>query len=389
MNRVTALRRIMVPSRTIARYMVKMHLSRFLGILIGLTAVLQLLDLLAQSDDILAAEGATISSILSYVSLRIPQLVSQFTPFVALLATLLTLGTLNQHSEIIIMKAMGLSAHRILLPLGIASFFIAIAHFTFNETVVVRANADLEYWADNDYAVDLPPSPGQTGRVWLTEGTTLILVEAVSRIRNRVILDKVSLFERDSNGKLQAMVRADFAWHQDGNWTLHEVRRFDSDSHELGIMASQPWSIPTSPERFLALTVRPDHVPFSKLYQSIQQLKHEGLPTDRLQTSFLHKFAGPASTLLMPLLAALAAFGIHRGGNLFMRLVIGMALGFSFFVADNFMLAMGKFGVAPPLLSSWAPFFLFLFVGYAVIFNTEEGRKQIKRPDTIDSVTTS
>jgi lipopolysaccharide export system permease protein len=91
--------------------------------------------------------------------------------------------------------------------------------------------------------------------------------------------------------------------------------------------------------------------------------------------SFLQKFAAPASSLLMPLLAAVAAFGVTRAGNLIIRLVFGMALGFSFFVADNFMLAMGEFGVAPPLLAAWSPFLLFLLVGYAVLFNTEEGRK--------------
>jgi lipopolysaccharide export system permease protein len=55
-----------------------------------------------------------------------------------------------------------------------------------------------------------------------------------------------------------------------------------------------------------------------------------------------------------------------------------MALGFSFFVADNFMLAMGEFGVAPPFLAAWAPFCLFLLLGYTVIFYTEEGRPKLK-----------
>ncbi len=363
-----------MPSRTLARYMVRMHLGRFFGILLGLTAVLQMLDLLATADDIMAADGANWVSLVSYVSMRAPQLISQFVPFTALLATLLTLATLNQHSEVVVMKASGLSAHRILLPLGIASFIIAVTHFAFNETVVVNANADLEYWQDNGYAVDLPPNAGPTGRVWIKEGKTIVLVEAVSQIRNKVVLDKVSLYERDQRGKLEAMVHADFAWYQDGRWTLHEVRRFDAGTHEVTIHPSQAWDLETRPERFQALTVKPDHVSFPKLWSSMQELKKDGLPTDRLMASFLQKVAGPASSLLMPLLAAVAAFGVHRAGNLVIRVVFGMALGFSFFVADNFMLAMGEFGVAPPFLAAWAPFFLFLVVGYAVIFNSEEGR---------------
>jgi len=379
MEMFRALRRMLIPSRTLARYMVRMQLGRFFGILIGLTAILQLLVLMAVSDEIMAADGASWVSLVSFVSMRAPQLISQFTPFAALLASLLTLATLNQHSEVVIMKASGLSAHRILLPLGIASGIIGAAHFAFNETVVVKANAELEYWEAHDYAVDLPPNEGLAGRVWLKEGNTIVLVEAVSRIRNRVVLDKVSLFERDNVGRLTGMVRADFGWYQDGQWTLHEVRRFDTKSHALSIEPTQIWDIPTRPERFLALTVKPDHVSFTGLWLSMAELEKDGLPTDRLMASFLHKIAGPASTFLMPLLAAVAAFGVTRAGNLAIRVVFGMALGFSFFVADNFMRAMGEFGVAPPFLAAWAPFLLFLLLGYSVIFYTEEGRPQVKK----------
>jgi lipopolysaccharide export system permease protein len=52
--------------------------------------------------------------------------------------------------------------------------------------------------------------------------------------------------------------------------------------------------------------------------------------------------------------------------------VIGMALGFTYFVADNFALAMGNLGAYPPLLAAWSPFFLFLLIGEAVLIRTEE-----------------
>jgi len=368
-----------MPSRTLALYMVKMYLGRFLGILIGLTAVLQFLDLLATSDVIMKADGATWTSLASYVGLRAPQLISQFAPFAALIATLLTLATLNQHSEVVIMKACGLSSHKILLPMGMASLLIGGAHFAFNETIVVKGTAELEYWAENDYAVDLPPNAALAGRVWIKEENNIILAEAVSSLGERLVLDKVFIFERDDERKLQAMVRADFAWYQDNEWTLHEVRRFDATSHKLTVFPTQNWDIQTRPERFLALTVKPNHVSFITLWNSIQKLKQEGLPTDRPMSSFMQKFAAPASTLLMPLLAAVAAFGVHRAGSLAIRLVFGMALGFSFFVADNFMLAMGEFGVAPPFLAAWAPFILFLLLGYSVIFQTEEGSSPRQR----------
>jgi len=368
------------PTRTLGAYSIKMLLVRFFGILVGLSVVLQMLDLLAQSDAIMAADGATSDSIIRYISLRLPQLVSQFAPFVMLLATLLTLASLNQSSEIVIMKAIGMSAHRILLPLGIAAGLIAGMHFIFNEAVVVKANAELDYWADQEFAIGLPPAPAVAGRVWIKEGQHFVRIESVAVEAEKVILDDIAVFERSENGVFQALLRADFAWYMQGRWTLYNVRQFDVVSHELTSTPSMDWPISTPPERFLALTVNPKHANFIDLRRSIKKLKEEGLPTARLEASYYQKFAGPAAALLMPLLAAIAAFGVQRAGTLFVRLITGLALGFTYFVADNFMLAMGEFGVAPPFLAAWAPFFLFLLVGYAVLFNTEEGNVGRRSP---------
>lgn len=379
------LRRFAVPSRTLGRYMVRLYLTRFLGLLIGLTAILQILDLLAQGDDILNAEGASWYHVLSYVFLRLPQLLSQFTPFTALLAALLTLATLNQNSEITVMKAMGMSAHRILLPLGLACFVIALAHFYFNEYVLVRTNAQLEWWQENDYAANLPPAPVSNGKVWLKEGSELIFISKISRLElgnttgQSTVLDGISIYEVTSNSRLSELARADFAVYQAGDWFLHGVRRFDTTTHQVVTTDIEEWKINLTPERLSLLKIKPAHTRFDTLYAAIRKLDDEGLPTAKLMTSFLQKFAGPASSILMPLLAAIAAFGISRRGTLMLRIIAGMALGFSFFVADNFMLAMGEFGVAPPLLAAWAPFFLFMILGYAVIFTTEEGSGRARR----------
>ena len=74
----------------------------------------------------------------------------------------------------------------------------------------------------------------------------------------------------------------------------------------------------------------------------------------------------------MPLLGSVAAFGLARSGQLFVRAIIGMGLGFAYFVVDNAALAMGSFGGYPPLLAAWAPFLLFLLVGETVLIRTEE-----------------
>lgn len=364
--------RIFLPSQSLGRYIARLYMIRFAGLLLGIVAVLQMLDLLAASDAILAAEGADYNSILRYISLRLPQLLSQFIPFTALLATLLTLATLNQSSEIIVMKASGLSAFRILLPLLLPSALIGVAHFAFNETVLVSANAELQYWEDNAYAVDLPPPPEYAAEARIIEDGKLILTEAVSRNGNVVILDKVSIYEQAGPSQLGELTRANFATHVDGTWRLFEVRRFDPQTQTFTAEDNRIWDLDVGPDRFFSSTVQPDFVNFFALARTIKRLEGEGRNVTAIKSAWYQKLSQPFSVLLMPLLAAIAGFGVHRAGSLLLRVVLGMALGFTFFVADNFMLAMGQFGVAPPPLAAGGPLLLFLSLGLAMLFVTEE-----------------
>jgi lipopolysaccharide export system permease protein len=108
------------------------------------------------------------------------------------------------------------------------------------------------------------------------------------------------------------------------------------------------------------------------LKHRIAELEVAGRPADEAKAGLAHKISGPVSTLLMPLLAAVAAFGLARSGQVMMRAVTGMALGFAYFVADNFSLAMGNAGAYPPWIAAWAPFILFLLIGETVLVRTEE-----------------
>ena len=116
----------------------------------------------------------------------------------------------------------------------------------------------------------------------------------------------------------------------------------------------------------LVREVDPDGLAFWDLSSSISDYEEVGRRTSELRAKWWHKLAGPLSAFLMPLLGAVAAFGLARSGQVFVRAIIGMALGFAYFVVDNAALAMGNFGGYPPMIAAWAPFLLFLLIGETV-----------------------
>jgi lipopolysaccharide export system permease protein len=356
------------PSKRLALYMAKTFTLRCLAVLAALVVILMTLDLLGESGKILAYPGNGDAELWRYASLRAPQLIARFLPFSVLLGTLITLAALNQNSEIVSMKAAGISAHQIIAPLILASFLMAAASFIFNERIVTRATETLSHWEKVEYG-PVPRDTGMRPNVWVRHADDLILarqvVEAGPELRD------VTVYER-SWETLRTIIHAKRARPEGNGWRLEEVEMFDVASASERKAPSFLYGQGLDITQFTLANVSPGEQDFTRLQDSIRQLKTAGRSTIALESGLWHKLSGPLSAVLMPLLGAVAAFGLARSGQLLLRAVMGMALGFAYFVADNFALAMGNLGAYPPLLAAWSPFILFLLIGEAVLIRTEE-----------------
>lgn len=358
------------PSRTLALYMAKMFLIRVFSIAALLVLVLMSLDLLGESGKILANPQNGEAELWTYVSLRAPQIIAFALPFSVLLGSLVTLATLNQNSEVVSMKSGGLSAHQILAPLILASMLVAIGSFLFNETVVAPSTARLSAWQKVEFG-PIPKEANVRTNVWVKDGNNLVNAKTVTGRGSNVILRDISIFARTENG-LKSLLQADEGRFTGDGWTISGVTEFDVRKGSEEQKDSITLGNSLQPDQFTLSDVNAEGLTWLQLRSAIAELKAAGRPTMSLEGALWHKIAKPLSAILMPLLGGVAAFGLARSGQLFIRAVIGMALGFAYFVAENFALAMGNIGAYPPLLAAWSPFILFFLIGETVLIRTEE-----------------
>ena len=359
------------PSRTLTLYLARLFVTRIVAVLLLLVLVLQVLDLLGESGDILAYPGNGQMQLLYYVSLRIPQLVARFLPYSVLLATIITLATLNQNSEVISMKAAGLSAHQVLAPLILTALGISVLSFAFNERVVTRASGTLDGWEAVDYG-PVPKDSGVRTNLYLSDGQDLILAQRVDGQGDAMVMTGVTFYRRNAQDMIVEQLRAPRATYANPGWRLEQPVRFEVAGTRTSKLPSALVAPGITPGKIMISKVDADGQDIFTLAKSIRELKRAGRRTTELEAAWWHKLSGPLSSALMPLLGAIAAFGLARSGQLLIRAVFGMALGFAYFVFDNAALAMGNFGGYPPLIAAWAPFVLFLLIGETVLIRTEE-----------------
>jgi len=360
------------PSRTMTLYIARMFAVRIIAVLFMLVLVLQMLNLLSESGHILAAKGNGQMELLRFVALRLPQLISRFLPYSVLLSTIFTLATLNTNSEVISMKAAGMSAHQVLAPLFLVAALTSIATFAFNERVTVRATAALKAWQDVDYGHVAPDSDAKTN-VWMQDGANILYARMITGRGAAMHMHDVTWYHRDPTGMVTEIVRADNAAYAAPGWRFDNPASFDVQSTRLTPLGGpRVFGLQVDPAQVIVRKTDADGESIWQLTQSIDAIHAAGYRTGELDGKWWHKLSGPLSALLMPLLGAVAGFGLARSGKMFVRIVIGMALGFAYFVVDNAALAMGNFGAYSPFLAAWSPFLLFLLIGEAVLIRTEE-----------------
>jgi lipopolysaccharide export system permease protein len=360
------------PSRTMTMYIARMFAVRIVAVLLMLVLVLQMLNLLSESGHILAVKGNGQLELLRFVSLRAPQLISRFLPYSVLLATLITLVTLNQNSEVTSMKGAGMSAHQILAPLFLVAAVTSVVTFVFNERVTVRATAALKAWQDVEYG-PVPPDTDIKTNVWMQDGPNILFARTITGRGAATHMRDVSWYRRDPTGMVTEIVHSPDAQYAHPGWRFMQPTSFDVQSTRItSLGGTRIYGTGVNPAQVIVRKTDADGESLPRLTASIDEIHAAGYRTSELDGKWWHKLSGPLSAVLMPLLGAVAGFGLARSGTLFVRAVIGMALGFAYFVVDNAALAMGNFGAYTPFLAAWSPFLLFLLIGEAVLIRTEE-----------------
>ena len=94
-------------------------------------------------------------------------------------------------------------------------------------------------------------------------------------------------------------------------------------------------------------------------------------PVYYYETWFNKRLALPIMTLIMLLLAAPVAQSLRRQGGAGLGFMIGVGMGFLYFIADGILQSLGESGMLPPLLAAWSSVILFAAIGITALIKIE------------------
>ena len=364
--------------RILDEYVVREFLFMFLLVLCGFVMLMLVFTFFELISDILRNRPA-LSIVGEYLIYLTPSMLYQIAPLAVLIAVLVTFGVLNRNSEIIAMKATGISIYRLVVPVvGIAAI-LAVSLFLFDETYLPQANRRQE--ALRNIIKGRPPqtvlhpeqrwvfghpNAGEPGRIFYYQ----FFDAAQQEFAN------LSVFEFDPS--TFAITRRIFAsrvyWDADhGAWTFQNGWQRDlQGDHTRDYREFQQTTfdeIHEAPGYFTKEEKQSQEMNFGELQRYISALSQSGFDTMRLRFDLWHKLSYPLIAVVMAGLAIPFALSMGRRGSLTgIAVAIGVAL--TYFVADSLFRALGNVNYLPAALAAWSPDVLFGLVGGYLLLRT-------------------
>ena len=330
-----------------------------LAVLLGLDFITGLLD---QGSDM---QGRyTVGPAAWYTLLSLPSHLAQLLPFSVLIGCLAGLGTLASSSELVVMRAAGVSIARIvwmaLRPALLAALLgLVVAEFISPKCQQVAQSYKAMLLQKKDISVS------EYG-LWHREGNRFIHFNAVQPNGE---LFGVSIFALDAKRRLDSAEFAQRAIYQNDHWLLEDVRttHFYGDHVESSSSPRERWNTQLSPELLNILVLNPVDLSISGLWRYVYFLKAQGSTPGQYELALWNKLLQPLATISLVLVAASIIFGPQRQASMGTRVFTGLMVGIVFRISQDMLgPASLVFGFAP-VLASLLPILVSLAAGMLML----------------------
>lgn len=284
-------------------------------------------------------------------------------PMATLIGTLMALSALALNSELIAMRAAGVSVPRIMLAAMKTGLALILAVVLFGEFVVPTAENEAQLGRAQALAAGLQQKG--TG-LWLRDGAVFV---NIGEVLPDLSLLRLNIYQLDDQARLSVQTSAQRAWHEAGAWRLEAVRESRIEKNRVRVRQLQDltWQSVLTPEMVNVFSIRPEGLSMLQLARYIEHLRQNSQDTARFRLAFWQKLLLPFATAVMMLLAAPFVFRHFRSGGMSQRIFIGIMLGLTFVVLNR---SFGYFGLIyglPPVLGAAMPIVLFLLLALGLL----------------------
>jgi len=344
--------------RRIDRYIVSSVASSMLLVMAIVISLDFLFAFIGEMDEL--KSNYQVVDALVFIMITLPRRIYDYLPLGAFMGSLVGLGAMAKNSELVVIRAAGISTGRIILSAmkpAIAVVFIGlilgefIAPYT---EKIAQSQKAVKQGAESNIV-------SQKG-LWHREGSVFMHFNAVEP---NGVLHGVSLHFYDDSKQLERSRFAKRAIFQREKWLLEGVTEtsFLNEKTKVTYFPVIEWNTELSPSVLSVLMVKPDNLSISGLYTYAEYLVEQDLNAAEYMMSFWKKVLQPVSTGVLVLVAISFVFGPLRSVTMGFRVFSGVVVGLLFkYMQDLLGPSSLVFGFNP-IYATLIPVVICLLVG--------------------------
>lgn len=346
-------------SKLLSRYIAQTVLSA-IALVTFMLAGLQLFILFVNQLDDLGKANFGLFQAAIFVLLQMPYQVYLFFPIASLLGSLIGLGIMANHRELVVMRAAGMSIGQVTLAVFKASLLVIVLVTVAGETIVPR----LAYWANNQKLQAMSDHQAlRTGKgVWLRSKNDFIHVEVVLPDN---VLQEVNQFHFDDTHHLRAARKIKQLHFDQGAWFATGVAetRFEAGKTVVKHIDQMDWEVPLKPSVLRVGSSEPDEMTLKALHHYLQIQKTNHQAAGQYQLAYWQRLLQPFATMVMMLLAIPFIFGPLRSSTMGSKLLAGATVGFGFHMMNRIFGPVSQVFQWPVEIAAFGPTLLFAIIG--------------------------
>jgi LPS export ABC transporter permease LptF/LPS export ABC transporter permease LptG len=345
-------------------YVARTYVRMLLICIVGIMGLFYISTFLDKSDKLFKGQ-VSLSMLLQYLWWETPQFLYYIIAIAVLLSAIITIGLLTKNSELIVMRACGISIYRTAVPLLVFAALASAVLFAFEERVLAVSNRRADF-LNHIIKGGSPQTFDVVNRKWIVgrNGEIYHYQYFHPRLRELNVLsvfrfDPQTLALTERMYATQAVYRPSGPtdpqpWVATGGW----IRELDGP-HVKRYSTFSTLRVPLEPaDYFQTEAPEPDRMDFTQLRNYIDELKTSGYTVMEHEVALQRKFAFPLVTLVMTLIAVPFAVTTGKRGAMY-GIGIGIVLALVYWLAISVFAAFGASGLMAPALAAWAPNLLF------------------------------
>lgn len=364
--------------RTLTRYLMTQTVLGVLGAAMVVVAVIMLIDFVETSRDVATRVEASAIEIVGLSALKVPLLVQDTLPFIVLFGVLWTFFRLNRRSELIVMRAAGMSAWRIMTaPVVVAVLVGAFSAMLLNP-LGAAANARFESARQALFAQAAPQGAPVADPVWLREATpdgyVVVTADGIETGAAALIAPVFRFYVDIGPGgpELDRQIGAERAALTPGFWRLEGAIERQAGEANVALGAV---GVPTAigAQALFERVRSPSGVSFWRLPEVIASARQAGLSTRAYELRWQSLLAQPLMMAAAALLAVAATLRLVRlGGSAAFAFAGGLA-GFVLYFLQELLIGLGSAGALDAITAVWTAPAVFVLAALIYIAATEDG----------------